>query len=60
MQGRATRRSQGTLAVITSAGPLVRLNPKRRQELGRPLQQAAHELALASAASPLFTLRRGG
>jgi len=53
------RRSQGTIAVITIAGPLMRLNPKRMQELGRPLQQAAHELALASAGSTLFTLRPG-
>ena len=59
MAAPVTRRSQGTIAVITIAGPLVRLSPKRMQELGRPLQQAAHELALASAGSPLFTLRPG-
>lgn len=59
MAAPVTRRSQGTIAVITIAGPLMRLNPKRMQELGRPLQQAAHELALASAGSPLFTLRPG-
>ena len=59
MAAPVTRRSQGTIAVITIAGPLLRLNPARMQALGRPLQQAAHELALASAGSPLFTLRPG-
>ena len=58
MAAPVTRRNQGAIAVITIAGPLLRLSAHRMQELGRPLLQAAHELALASASSPLFTLRR--
>src|SRR5207253_3174162 len=47
------RRGRETLGVITIAGPLMRLTPARMQELGRPLMQAAAELAMASASSTL-------
>ena len=49
------RRSQGTVGVITIAGPLMRLTPARMRELGEPLLAAAPQLAMASASSPLFS-----
>ena len=52
------RRGQG-VAVITIAGPLLRLTEARMQALGRALLQASHELALASTGSPLFSGQRG-
>jgi DNA-binding IclR family transcriptional regulator len=52
------RRGQEAIGVITIAGPLLRLTPQRMRELGRPLLDAAAELALASTTSPLF--RRPG
>jgi IclR family acetate operon transcriptional repressor len=52
------RRDKEAIGVITIAGPLLRLAPQRMLELGRPLLQAAAELALASTSSPLFA-RRG-
>jgi IclR family transcriptional regulator, acetate operon repressor len=48
------RRGQGAIAVITIAGPLIRLTPQRMLELGAPLLSAAGELAMGSATSPLF------
>jgi IclR family acetate operon transcriptional repressor len=52
------RRNGEAVGVITIAGPLQRLTPQRLQELGEPLRQAAADLALVSASSPLF-VRRG-
>ncbi|AMO25543.1 IclR family transcriptional regulator [Ramlibacter tataouinensis] len=52
------RRGQGTVGVITIAGPLMRLTPARMQVLGEPLVAAAQQLALASASSPFFSHRR--
>lgn len=52
------RRNEATIAVITVAGPLVRLTPERMRTLGPALLQAAGELAMASTTSPLFTRRR--
>jgi IclR family acetate operon transcriptional repressor len=52
------RRNQGAIAVITIAGPMLRLTPARMESLGAPLLQASHELALASTSSPLFSLPR--
>jgi len=52
------RRGQG-VAVITIAGPLLRLTEVRMQALGKALLQASHELALASTGSPLFNGARG-
>lgn len=52
------RRGAEAVAVITIAGPLQRLTLQRMQELGRPLLDAAADLALVSASSPLFA-RRG-
>lgn len=40
--------------VITIAGPLQRLTAARMEELGRPLVQAASELAVAGTSSPLL------
>ena len=51
------RRGQEALGVITIAGPLLRLTPDRMQQLGRALMDAASELAMASASSPLFSQR---
>ena len=51
------RRGAEAAGVITIAGPLQRLTAARMQELGRPLVQAAGELATAANSSPL--LRRG-
>ncbi len=48
------RRGQDAVGVITIAGPLLRLTPARMQELGEPLVDAARQLAMASATSPLF------
>ncbi len=42
------RRGQETTGVITIAGPLLRLSPQRMTQLGRPLIDAADELAVAS------------
>ncbi|MET0332854.1 MAG: IclR family transcriptional regulator [Rhizobacter sp.] len=50
-------RRQEALGVITIAGPLVRLTPERMAQLGRALMEAAAELAMASASSPLFSQR---
>lgn len=52
------RRSGEAVGVITIAGPLQRLTVPRMQELGAALRQAAADLALVSASSPLFG-RRG-
>ncbi|MDZ4073154.1 MAG: IclR family transcriptional regulator [Hylemonella sp.] len=48
------RRGAQAVGVITIAGPLQRLTLQRMQELGPALQQAAADLALVSASSPLF------
>jgi IclR family transcriptional regulator, acetate operon repressor len=52
------RRDQSTVAVVTIAGPLLRLTQQRMLELGPALVAAAAELATASASSPLFARRR--
>jgi DNA-binding IclR family transcriptional regulator len=52
------RRKEAAIAVITVAGPLLRLTPQRMQELGPALVGAASELATASTTSPLFARRR--
>jgi IclR family acetate operon transcriptional repressor len=52
------RKGEPAIGVITVAGPLVRLTPQRMEELGAELVQSAHELAMASAASPLFARRQ--
>lgn len=49
------RRGQEAIGVITIAGPLLRLTPQRMEQLGRSLMDAAGELAMASASSPLFS-----
>jgi DNA-binding IclR family transcriptional regulator len=51
------RRNGEAVGVITIAGPLQRLTLQRMQELGKPLVQAASDLALVSASSPLFARR---
>jgi DNA-binding IclR family transcriptional regulator len=48
------RRGGEATGVITIAGPLQRLTAARMQELGRPLVQAAGELAIAATSSPLL------
>lgn len=48
------RRGHAAIGVISIAGPLVRLNEARMQELGPALLAAASELAVASVASTLF------
>ena len=48
------RRGEATIGVITIAGPAIRLTAARMHELGEPLMAAAAELAMASAASPIF------
>jgi DNA-binding IclR family transcriptional regulator len=48
------RRSQPAIAVITIAGPLMRLSSQRMTELGPAILSAAGELAMSSATSPLF------
>jgi IclR family transcriptional regulator, acetate operon repressor len=52
------RRHQNAVAVITIAGPLIRLSVDRMLELGPSLLSAAGELAMASTTSPLLS-RRG-
>ena len=49
------RRGQAAIGVITIAGPLLRLTPERMNQLGRALVDAAGDLAMASASSPLFS-----
>lgn len=51
------RRSEPAIAVITVAGPAVRLTPQRMLDLGRAVTTAASELAMASASSALFARR---
>ena len=48
------RRGESTIGVITIAGPSIRLTAARMLELGPALVAAAGELAMASAASPIF------
>jgi DNA-binding IclR family transcriptional regulator len=48
------RRGGEAVGVITIAGPLQRLTAARMQELGRPLVQAAGDLATAATSSPLL------
>ena len=48
------RRGKEAVAVITIAGPLQRLSVQRMMELGKPLLDAAAELAMSSTTSPLF------
>jgi DNA-binding IclR family transcriptional regulator len=52
------RRGGEAIGVITIAGPLQRLTPQRIEALGRPVMEAAAELALAGSTSPFFA-RRG-
>ena len=49
------RPGQSAIGVITIAGPLMRLSELRMRELGPELLASAEELALASAASPMFS-----
>jgi DNA-binding IclR family transcriptional regulator len=49
------RPGEPAIGVITIAGPLMRLSEQRMLELGPGLLATAGELALASAASPLFS-----
>jgi DNA-binding IclR family transcriptional regulator len=51
------RRGGAAVGVITVAGPLMRLSEKRMQEFGRPLLDAAAELGMVGATSPLFAAR---
>jgi IclR family acetate operon transcriptional repressor len=51
------RASCEAVAVITIAGPLMRLTDKRMQELGNALVDAATELGMSGANSPLFGAR---
>ncbi|MES2978975.1 MAG: IclR family transcriptional regulator [Pseudomonadota bacterium] len=51
------RRNRPAIAVITIAGPLMRLTPEKMLELGPSLLSAAGELAMASTSSPLFAQR---
>jgi IclR family acetate operon transcriptional repressor len=51
------RRDEQAIGAITIAGTLLRLTPERMLELGRPLTEAASDLAVASTSSPLFTQR---
>lgn len=51
------RKGHAAIAVITIAGPLIRLTPQRMLELGAPLLRAAGELAMSSSASSLFAQR---
>jgi IclR family acetate operon transcriptional repressor len=51
------RASREAVGVITIAGPLLRLNEKRMAELGKPLIDAATELGMSGANSPLFSPR---
>jgi DNA-binding IclR family transcriptional regulator len=48
------RRGEPAIGVITVAGPAVRLTEQRMAELGPQLLAIAAELAVGSAASPLF------
>ena len=47
-------RTGQAVGVITIAGPLQRLHEKRMLELGKPLVEAATELGMAGATSPLL------
>ena len=51
------RRGDDAAGVITIAGPMQRLTAARMQALGRPLVQAAAELAMAASSSPLMRAR---
>ena len=51
------RRGQNAIAVITIAGPLVRLTPQRMLELGPAILSAAAELAISSCSSSAFAQR---
>jgi len=51
------RRGGEALAVITIAGPLLRLTRERMEALGPALLEAAAQLGQASASSPLFAQR---
>jgi IclR family transcriptional regulator, acetate operon repressor len=46
------------VGILSIAGPSVRLPPERFQTFLPALQQAAHDIAVASASSPLFASRR--
>ncbi|RZJ20623.1 MAG: hypothetical protein EOO54_13075, partial [Haliea sp.] len=47
-------KGEAAIGVITIAGPAVRLSEARMLALGAELKAAATELAVASAASPMF------
>jgi DNA-binding IclR family transcriptional regulator len=51
------RRGGDAVGVITIAGPVQRLTTARMQELGKPLVQAASDLSIAAASSPLMRRR---
>ena len=52
------RNGEVPVGVVSIAGPTVRLSEKRMLELAPKLRDAAYEIALASASSPLFASRR--
>lgn len=54
------RDAKTPVGVLSIAGPTVRLNEKRMKSLAPGLIEAAREIALASATSPLFASRRLG
>ncbi|MBC5782301.1 IclR family transcriptional regulator [Ramlibacter sp. USB13] len=54
------RRGREAVGVLTIAGPLQRLTEARMRELGRPLVDAAGELAIAATSSPVFRARATG
>ena len=52
------RPNQPAIGVISIVGPLSRLTERKMRELGKPLLEAANELAATSNASLLFTTWR--
>jgi IclR family transcriptional regulator, acetate operon repressor len=52
------RPGEPPVGVLSIAGPTVRMTQARLRELSPFLDQAAHEIALASVTSPLFASRR--
>lgn len=53
-------RGEAAFGAITIAGPSIRLDDARMQDLAAPLLAAAEELALASAGSPVFLRQPAG
>ena len=55
MSAPVQRAGEPAIGVITLAGPVIRMTEKRMLELGPELVASARELAVASAASPMFS-----